>query len=123
VIDVIKVTSILDINDVPDVTNVRNDSHDLSSTSDIYQVTTTVEQLMVNHNVDKEYDANDPVLLSYSSSSFPSRPHTKPLYPKQLCHINLHDMSGHDFLQAYVHGVETEVVPDDVIIHQLMSLM
>jgi hypothetical protein len=63
--------------------------------------------------VDKEYDANDPVLLSPSSSSFPTRPPSKPLYPKQLCHINLHDMSAHDFLQAYVHEVEREIVPDE----------
>jgi hypothetical protein len=114
VTDVIEVTSILDITDVPDVTNVSDDSHDLSSTSDISQVTTTGEQLMVSHNVDiVEYDANDPVLLSSSSSSFPSRPPSKPLYPKQLCHNSLHDMSAYDFLQAYVHEVQTEVVPDD----------
>jgi hypothetical protein len=111
--DVVEVTSILDITNVPDVTNASDDSHDLSSTSDIYQVTATGKQLTVSHNVDTEYDANDPVLLSSSSSSFPSRPPSKPLCPKQLCHINLHDMSAHDFLQAYVHEVETEVVPDD----------
>jgi hypothetical protein len=107
VTDVIEVTSILDITDVPDVTNVSDDSHDLSSTSGISQVTAIGEQLMVSHNVDTEYDASDPVLLSSSSYSFPSRPPSKPLYPKQLCHINRHDMSAHDFLQAYVHEVET----------------
>jgi hypothetical protein len=111
--DVIEVISILDITDVPDVTNVSDDSHDFSPTSDISQVTATGEKLTVSHNVDTEYDANDPVLLSSSSSSFPRMPPSKPLYPKQLCHINLHDMSAHDFLQAYVHEVETEVVPDD----------
>jgi hypothetical protein len=63
--------------------------------------------------MDIGYGANDPMLLSSSSSSFPSRPPSKPLYPKQLCHINLHDMSAHDFLQAFVHEVETDVVPDD----------
>ena len=70
VTDVIEVTSILHITDVPNVTNVSDDSHDLSSTSEISQVTATGEQLTVSHNVDKEYDSNDPVLLSSSSSSF-----------------------------------------------------
>jgi hypothetical protein len=52
VTDVIEVTSILDITDVPAVTNASDDSHDLSSTSDISQVTTTGEQLTFSHNVD-----------------------------------------------------------------------
>jgi hypothetical protein len=74
VIDAIDVTNILDNTNVPVVTNARDDSHDLSLTSDISQVTTTGEQLTVSHNVDTEYDANDPVLLSSSSSPFPCRP-------------------------------------------------
>jgi hypothetical protein len=112
VTDVIEVTGILDITDVPDVTNVSDHLCDLRSTSDNSQVTTTGEVLKVQHNVDTEYDANDPVLLSISSP-FPSRPPSKPLYPIQLCHINLNDMSAYDFVQAYVHEGETEVVPDD----------
>jgi hypothetical protein len=62
--------SFLDVSDVPyatdvlDVTNVSDDSYDLSSTSDISQVTTTGEVLKVHHNVDMGYDVNDPVLLS-----------------------------------------------------------
>jgi hypothetical protein len=103
--------NLLDITDVPDVTNASDDSHDLSSTFDISQFTTTGEQLMVSHNVDKEDDANDPVLLSSSSSPSPCRPP----YPKPWSNINLHGMSAYEFLKIYGHEMKTEVAPDNAI--------
>jgi hypothetical protein len=66
---------------------------------------------MVHHYVNTEYDANDLVLISSSSSPFPSTPLSKPPYPNQHCHMNLHDMSAYDLLQTHVHDLETEAVP------------
>jgi hypothetical protein len=40
---------------------------------------------------------------------------SKPAYSNQYHYINLHDVSAYDFLQAHVHELETEVVPDNDI--------
>jgi hypothetical protein len=71
---------------------------------------------MVHHNVNTDYGENNPVLLSSSSSPFPITPLSKPPYPNQHHPMNLHDVSAYDFLQAHVHELETEAVPDDTII-------
>jgi hypothetical protein len=116
--DVFRMMDVLDINDVTDVPNVMNisdNSYDLSSTSDIPQVTTTEEVLKVYHHADMEYYANDPLVLSSSPPPFSSRPPTKPPYFKQCGNINLHDMSTNEFLQPHVHELGQETTSDDVI--------
>ena len=76
--DVHDITNILDVANVQSVINVSDVSYDLSSTSDISKVTTTGEVLIVHHYINTEYDTNDPVLISSSSSPFPSTPLSKP---------------------------------------------
>jgi hypothetical protein len=70
---------------------------------------------MVHHQENTEYDANDPVLISSSSSPFPSTPLSKPPYPNQHCQMDLHDISAYDLLQTHKHDLETEAVPDYTI--------
>jgi hypothetical protein len=100
---------------IKDVTAITDVSYDLSSTSDISQVTTTEEVLMLHHYVNTEYNANDPVILSSSSYPFPSTPLSKPPYPNQRRQMNLHDISAYNLIQAHVYELETEAVPDDTI--------
>jgi hypothetical protein len=78
---VLDASKVIDVTTVQDVTAIADVSYDLSSTSNISQVTTTGEVLMVHHNVITDYDANDPILLSSSSSPFPSTPLSKPPIP------------------------------------------
>jgi hypothetical protein len=70
--------NVIDVTTIQDVTATTDLLYDLSSSSDISQVTTTGEVLMVHHCAKNQYDANDPVLISYSSSPFPSTPFSKP---------------------------------------------
>jgi hypothetical protein len=83
--------------------NISDDSHDISSTSDISQVTTTEEVIKVHHQVDMEYDANGSPVLPSGLTPCHSRPPKNPPYSKQRGNTNLHDMSPHEFLQARVH--------------------
>jgi hypothetical protein len=80
-------------------------SYDLSSTYDIPQVTATMGVLRVHHQVDIEYDANGPPVLSSGLTLCPSRPPKKPPYPNQCDNTNLHDVSPYESLQAHVHEV------------------
>jgi hypothetical protein len=106
----VNVPNVLNVTDTTDVINISNDSYDLPPTSDIPQATATREVLKVHHQVDMEYDANGPPLLSSGLTSCPRRPPKKPPYSNQCGNINLHDMSSFESLQAHVHEVETMVV-------------
>jgi hypothetical protein len=94
-------------------------SYDLSSTSDISQVTATREVLKVCHKVDKGYDANGSPVLSSGLTPCPRRPPKKPHYSKQCGNTNLHDMPPYEFLQARVYEMEPGVVSDDDITDDL----
>jgi hypothetical protein len=96
------------------VVNVSDVSYDLSSMSAISKVTTTGEVFMIHHFINTESDANDPVLISNSSSTFPSTPLSKPPYLNWHCQMNIHDISVYDLLRTHKHDLETEVVPDDI---------
>jgi hypothetical protein len=98
---------------------ISDDSYYRSSTSSIPQLTATREVLKVHHQVDKEYDATGPPVLSSGLLPCPSRPPKKPPYPKQCGNTNLHDMSPYGSLQAHVHEVEPMVVSDDDSIDDL----
>jgi hypothetical protein len=80
---VVDVPNGLTVTDITNVINISNDSYDLASTSDIRQVTATREVLRVHHQVDMEYDANGPPILSSGLTPCPSRPPKKPPYSKQ----------------------------------------
>jgi hypothetical protein len=54
----------------PNVMNISDNSYDLSSTSDIPQVTTIEEIIKVHYHEDMEYDASDPLVPSYSPPPF-----------------------------------------------------
>jgi hypothetical protein len=113
-------SNVIDVTTVQDVTAITDASYVLSATSDISQVTTTGEVLMVHHNMDTEYDANDPVLILSSSTSSPRTLPSKPPYPIE-CHLmKLQGMSTCDFIQAHVHELETEAVPEFQMIPSLM---
>jgi hypothetical protein len=112
---VVDVPNVLYITDITDVVNISDDLYDMSSTSDISQVTTTEEVLKAHHQVDMEYDVNGSSVLSSGLTPCPSRPPRKPPYSKQRGNTNLHDMSPYEFLQAHVYEVETVVVLDDDI--------
>jgi hypothetical protein len=89
---VIDVTIVLDVGDITDVISISDDSFDLSSTSDISQVTTTDEVLKVYHQVDMKYHPNGSPVLSIGLTPCPSRPPRKPPYSKQCGTTNLHDI-------------------------------
>jgi hypothetical protein len=110
--NVIDVTKDQDATDVTDVINISNDSYDLSSTSDISQVTSEGEALKVHHYVETEYDANGPPVLSSGPTPCLHRPPGKLPYSKQYGYTDLHDMSSYESIQAHVHDVEPVVVSD-----------
>jgi hypothetical protein len=54
--------------------------------------------------------------MSSSPSSSSSRPPGKPPFPpKQRHSINLHEMSGNEFLQVHTHELEPDPAPDEAI--------
>jgi hypothetical protein len=69
--------------------------------------------LKVHHQVDIEYDANGPLVLSSGLAPCPRRPPKKPPYSNQYDNINLHDMPPYKSLQTHVHELEPVIVPDD----------
>jgi hypothetical protein len=109
---IVDVPNVLNVTDITEV-NISDELCDMSSTSDIPQVTATMEVLEVHHQVDMEYDTNGPPVLSSSLTPCPSRPPKKPPYSNQCGNTNLHDMSPYESLQAHVHEVEPMLVSDD----------
>jgi hypothetical protein len=76
-------TKVLDVTDITTGTNISDGSYDLSSTSDIPQVTFEGEVVKVYHYVDMEYDRNGPPVPSSDPTPCPSRTPRKPPYSKQ----------------------------------------
>jgi hypothetical protein len=111
---IVDVPNVLNGTDITDVVNVSDALYDLSSTSDISQVTATRDVLKSCHKVYKEYDANGSPVLSSGLTSCPRRPPKKPPYSKQCGNTNLHGMSLYEFLQAHVHEMEPVLVSDDI---------
>jgi hypothetical protein len=109
----VDIPNVLNFTDTTDVINISKDSYDLSSTSDIPQITATREVIKVHHQVDIEYDANGSPVLSSGLTPCPSRPPKKTPYSKQCGNTNLHGMSPYESLQAHAHEVEPMVVSDD----------
>jgi hypothetical protein len=103
----IDMSDVLDVTYITDV-DISDDLCDISSTSDIPQATATA-----HHQVDIEYDANGPPVLSSGLTPCPSIPPKKPPYSNQCGNINLHDMSPYESLQAHVHEGEPMVVSGD----------